>query len=64
MQKRRPLGDGVDLLRGDRDCPTEITPTPQPSSVSELRTLHLIARCHIRPGLALTLASLAYGGAQ
>lgn len=63
-QKRRPLGDGADLLGGDRDCPTENTPSPQPSTVTRLRALHLIGACHVRPELAMALAGLAFGGEQ
>ncbi len=62
MQKRRPLRDGADLLGGNCDCPTENTLSLQPSTVSELRALHLIASRHIRPELAVALAPLAFGG--
>ncbi|OBX20288.1 hypothetical protein A9995_00715 [Erythrobacter sp. QSSC1-22B] len=64
MQKRRPLGDGAVLLGGERSVPTEKTPSLQPSNVCELRALHLIANRHVRPEMALTLAALAFGGAQ
>ena len=64
MQKRRPMRDGADLLAGDRDCPTQNTSFLQPSTVTELRALHLIARRHVRPGMASTLAALAFGGTQ
>ena len=64
MQKRPPEREGAVLLAGERSFPTKNTLILQPSTVCELRALHLIANRHVRPNLALTLAGLAFGGGQ
>lgn len=64
MQKRLPAREGAVLLGGERSFPTEKTPPLQPSSVCEIRALHLIANRHVRPEMALTLAGLAFGGGR
>ena len=64
MQNAAPKGSGAVLLGGERHCSTENTLSLQPSTVCELRALHLIANRHVRPEMALTLAALAFGGGQ
>lgn len=54
-RKRRPAGGGADLLAGDL-CRNY--PKPEQGAI---RVLHLIARYHVRPEMALTLAGLAFG---
>ncbi len=48
----------------DADRPTLNHPESQPATVHQVRALHLIARHHARPELALALAALCYGEAR
>lgn len=65
-QKRHPgEGGAVLLLAGvEQSLSTENRPALQPATVHQVRALHLIARHHARPELALALAALAYGEAR
>lgn len=63
MKKTPATTAGVSVqLGGELVIPTPKILSQQPSSICELRALHLIASCQIRPELALALAPLAFGG--
>lgn len=64
MQKRHPGEGGAVLLGGERVILTKSTPETQPATLRELRALHLVARHHARPELALALAALVYDGGR
>lgn len=56
--------EGRKVHCGGHSGPTKSDPILQPATVTELRALHLIARHHTRPAMALALAALAYGEAR
>lgn len=64
MQNAAPDGSGAVLLGGEHVLSNKSTPTPQPATVHQVRALHLIASHHVRPAMALALASLCYGEAR
>lgn len=65
MQKRHPREGGAVLLAGnERALSTENHPALQPANACQLQALRLIARHHVRPAMAMTLASLCYGEAR
>ncbi len=61
---QRTLAGASVSIAADTDSLTEKPLNLQAATVTELRALHLIARHHARPELALALAALAYGGAH
>lgn len=65
MQNAAPEGSGaVQLAGNERVLSIKSTPLSQPDSVAQHRALHLIEAFNVRPEMALTLASLAFGGAE
>ncbi len=66
MQKRRPVdGSGAVLLAGvEQALSTKNHTDLQPANTCQLQALRLIARHHVRPAMALTLAALAFGEAR
>jgi hypothetical protein len=50
-------------IRADAKTFTKPYPNSQPANTCQLQALRLIARHHVRPELAMTLAGLAYGEA-
>lgn len=65
-KKSRPAGDRAALENVLADAITNNAnhPNPQPATVHQLRALRLIGTHHVRPELAMTLATLAFGGGR
>lgn len=62
---RTGQGAGASIsIASDIEASTRNHPFLQPDSARELQALRLIGTHHVRPELALTLATLAFGGAQ
>lgn len=64
MQNAAPNGSGAVQLGGEHALPIKPASLSQPDSVAQHRALHLIAAFNVRPEMAMTLASLAFGGAR
>lgn len=67
MDTKNPRGANARAsvsIAADTDSLTRNHPIPQPATVHQVRALHLIASHHVRPAMALALASLAFGEAR
>lgn len=64
MQNAAPVGSGAVQLGGEHVLSIKSAPISQPDSVAQHRALHLIAAFNVRPEMAMTLASLAFGVAK
>lgn len=64
MENATPKGGAV-LLGGERAFPTKFTLPQQPfDDLARYRALSLMQSLSVRPELAATLASLAFGGGK